>query len=240
MIILAHRGASKATPENTLASFKAAKTIGAKYVEFDVRLSKDNVPVVIHDDSVNRTSNGSGKVSELTLSELQKFDAGSWFSHQFSHETIPSLDSALALCSDIDIGVQIELKTLSKGKKTTLVNKTIESLSNHWKGSRTPIISSFCYDTLGLLQKQNTDYHIGGLMIEHTEAVVAQAKKLSCYSIHTLEIHLTQDLVSQLHKDFRYVFAWTVNDPERAKALISVGVDGIFTDVPDVISHLTG
>ena len=96
-IVVAHRGSSRKYPENTLCAFEAALSQGARWIETDITLTQDKFPVVIHDDTVDRTTNGSGNVKDLTLSEIQTFDAGSWFDPRFSNQAIPTLEQLLDL-----------------------------------------------------------------------------------------------------------------------------------------------
>ena len=108
--VIAHRGASAYAPENTLASFALACTLGADWFELDCTLTRDGEVIVIHDDTVDRVTNGKGKVATLTLAELRRLDAGSWKSPQFAGERLPTLDEALALARDHHAGVYIEIK----------------------------------------------------------------------------------------------------------------------------------
>ena len=111
MEIAAHRGVSSLAPENTLSAFQKAAAMGCEWIEFDVQLTQDGSPVVIHDKTVERCTNGVGIVSEMTLKELKLLDAGSWFSKEFCNETIPTLEEVLSLAKKYNMSVNIELKT---------------------------------------------------------------------------------------------------------------------------------
>ena len=108
--VIGHRGAYNSAPENTLIAFRKAAQLGARWVEIDVRLSSDKVPVIFHDNEVNRTTNGQGPVGTLTLKSLKKLDAGSYYHTDFSGEKIPTLLETISLCIELNLGINIEIK----------------------------------------------------------------------------------------------------------------------------------
>jgi len=110
VLVIAHRGASGYAPENTLAAFKRALALGATFIETDLQLSRDSHFVAIHDDTVNRTTNGQGKVHDLSLADLRRLDAGSWFGSEFTGERIPTLEEILEFSKKHDVVFYLELK----------------------------------------------------------------------------------------------------------------------------------
>ena len=116
--LIGHRGAAAAAPENTLASLRKAKELGASWVEFDVKLTRDGCPVLIHDERLERTTSGRGEVALTTLEELQKLDAGGWFAPAFRGERVPTLEAALALCAELGLGDQRRDQALPAGARS--------------------------------------------------------------------------------------------------------------------------
>jgi glycerophosphoryl diester phosphodiesterase len=141
--VIGHRGAAAAAPENTLASLRKAHELGARWVEFDVKLSRDRRPILAHDERLNRTTNGRGRFADQTLAEIAKLDAGSWFGPAFAGERVPTFEDALALCGELGLGVNVEIKPCP-GRERETARVVAETLLDHWPATRpTPLISSF-------------------------------------------------------------------------------------------------
>ena len=141
--VIGHRGAAAAAPENTLASLRKAKELGATWVEFDVKLTRDGHPVLFHDDRLDRTTSGQGEVALTTLAQLRKLDAGAWFAPAFEGERVPSFADALALCAELGLGINVELKPCP-GREADTARVALETLLEHWPERRpAPLISSF-------------------------------------------------------------------------------------------------
>ena len=145
---IGHRGLAAVAPENTLASFEAAANAGLNWIEFDLRLTSDNILVIFHDDEVDRTTNGSGLIHESPWQYLKKLDAGSWFHPYFHRETIPLFTSILPHLLQLGLYFNIELKTPPNAsaahKERTLVARFIAVLKDRWpKGTPLPLVSSF-------------------------------------------------------------------------------------------------
>lgn len=235
--VFAHRGASRYAPENTFAAFKKAKELGIQWLEFDVMLSSDNKLVVIHDDTLERTTNFQGYVNSFTYEKLNSFDAGSWFNPQFNQEKIPLLSDVLDWMLHENMSANIEIKALPS-KEALTAEIFIELLKHYGSFVKTRLlISSFSLDILYQFKKLNLSYPMGFLMDEwdpHWEKI---CDELNCSSVNPNQEILTSANVELIKATGRSVFTYTVNEYERAKELFSWGVDAVFSDCPDKIIH---
>ena len=222
--LIGHRGAAAAAPENTLASLRKAKELGASWVEFDVKLTRDGCPVLIHDGRLERTTSGRGEVALTTLEELQKLDAGGWFAPAFRGERVPTLEAALALCAGLGLGINVEIKPC-RGREVETARVVVATLRRLWPGDRpVPLISSFEHACLGvardLAPEMPRGYLAGSLPRRWRE-------ELATYGCRTL--HLGDRLLRA--KQRAAVLAagvplllYTVNNPARARQLLDAGV----------------
>ncbi len=218
IIIIGHRGAKGYEPENTLSSFKKAIDLGCDYVELDVHLA-DGELFVIHDASVDRTTNGSGKISELTKDQIECLDAG-------NGQKIPTLREVLA-CIDGRCGINIELK----GARTAEpVCDLLTNLSNQSRLSSPILISSFDHIELSAV---NEKFHRGILFEKIPENWIELAKEYSAWSVNLAYRDVSLEIVQTAHLHGFRVLAYTVNDPSDMRELESLGIDGIFSDFPD-------
>ncbi len=233
VLVIAHRGFSGTAPENTLGAFKKALDLGVDMIELDVHLSKDGEVVVIHDDTLNRTTNGKGKVAEYTLKELKQLDAGSFFNPRFSGERIPTLKEVLALVKG-QVPLNIELKKGDMGPYTLidLADRAFQDIEK--KGMVNQVIfSSFELSAIERIRERNPnvllalnygkDWNFPGEM--------TRGKPISVLSCRAKV--LNQFNMSRAKKQGIKVFAWTLNTEEEMEQFLKVGVDGIITDYPD-------
>ena len=243
--VIGHRGACGYAPENTLSSFKKAAELGVKCVEFDVKLTRDGELVVIHDENLLRTTNGIGFVQNYTCSQLQQFDAGSWFNSNFLGEKILTLEELMIHLNQNKISTNIELKP-ELGQEQTIAEKTLELLYKFCKKPPssqlylTPLISSFSYESLAILrdrQIQAADnsvvFLLGKLFDKWGEDSLSKAHQLNCYSIHCADHLVTSALINDIKKEGFKVLVYTVNQLDRAQQLWDWGVDSVFSDYPD-------
>lgn len=223
IIKIGHRGAAGYEPENTLKSFKRAIELGADMIELDVYLCKSGELVIIHDDKVNRTTDGSGYITEKTFQEIQKLNAG-------QGEKIPTLNQVLDLVNRKVI-LNIELKGPDTAKPTA------EIVENYIKQKNWPsqnfLVSSFDHRELVEFKKIMPQINIGVLYTGIPDDLTVTAQKLKAHSIHLSYEFISQELVDDAHKRGLKVFAFTVNDSNDIKKMLSLGVDGIFSDFPD-------
>lgn len=235
--IMGHRGAAASAPENTLIGIRKAAAYGASWVEFDVKLTADGIPVLMHDDSLKRTTGQDVPASELSLAEMKRLDAGGWFAPEFADETVPTLEETLALLHALGMSANIEIKP-SPGEDVDTVTRTIAALERSWPASApAPLMSSFSRKSLEALQKQAPDLPRGYLVEELPEDWAATAEALGCATIHHYAKVVTAAQVAETKAAGYGLAAYTVNDPEQARQLIDWGIDCLITDAPDVIAQ---
>jgi glycerophosphoryl diester phosphodiesterase len=232
---IAHRGASGCTPPNTLAAFKKAVELGADGVEFDVQLSADGVPVIIHDFTVDSTTDGSGRVAEMTLTQLKQLDAGSRFDPAFAGERIPTLEEALEAVGD-RLLLDIELKDFSL-RDGGLEQAVVTQIEQHGLGDRV-LISSF--NPFALRRAKRIAPHIpAGLLYGPRLSLPLRRAWLAPLAPHEAR-HPEHTMVDARYmawarrRGYR-VNTWTVHDPDEMRRLAGLGVEGIITPVPDLL-----
>lgn len=239
MQVIAHRGASGVAPENTLAAVRLAADLGAQAVEVDLRRTRDGRIVLMHDDTLERTTNGRGLVAERTLDELKKLDAGSWFPRRFwlrrraaprfTGEPIPTLEELLDLACRRDIGLYLEIKApCPPGTEQAVV----AAIHNAGALARTAVIS---YDPAVLQRVRQTDpaVSLGYNFKWHQLDPVIRAVSVGAKIIVPRVYYASPRLVAEAKRRGLQVIVWTVNDPERIKDMVALGVDGIMSDYPD-------
>lgn len=233
-----HRGAPKAAPENTLASFQKAREMGADGVELDVMLCADGEVVVIHDYSVERTTDGHGLVKELTVAQLKALDAGSWFGAQFATERIPTLHEVLRWAAD-DMLLNIELKSM--GIRTDGLEEKVISIIREHKLERRVVLSSFNPFALRRVRQRAPDLHTGLLCSGDLPIYLRRAwlRPLA----HPDALHPHQEMVTDAYlrwarrKGYR-VNVWTPDQAAEMERFIPQKVDMIITNRPDVLAIL--
>jgi glycerophosphoryl diester phosphodiesterase len=222
MLIIGHRGARGYAPENTLRSFKKAVGLGAQGVELDVHLSKDKKLIVIHDNDVSRTTRGKGLVSQITLEEIKKIDAG-------SGERIPTLEEVIDLLAGKNILLNIELKGLG-----TVVPAV--KLIEQKRITNQVVISSFLYNKLRIAKNLNPKIKTG-ILIRKLPRRLADFLKLAkthhADGFHIRHNFLKKKYLAAAHQNNLYIWAWTVNSSREIKKFKSWGVDGLITNYPD-------
>jgi glycerophosphoryl diester phosphodiesterase len=229
MLVIAHRGASGHAPENTLAAFKRAVTLGASFIETDLQLSRDARFVAIHDDTVNRTTNGQGKVHDLTLADLRRLDAGSWFGSEFTGERIPTLEEILEFSKRHDAVFYLELKpTGSWGGEHALIG----ALRQTREIART-IVISFDAGILEAVRRIEPTLMTGLLFEGQLDQPLERAVEIGARQLAVRGDLVTPALLAQARKRDLQVVCWTVNQPAHMRMLIEAGVDGIMSDYPD-------
>jgi glycerophosphoryl diester phosphodiesterase len=235
---IAHRGASAAAPPNTLAAFEEALERGADAIEFDVRLCADNVAVVMHDATVDATTNGSGRVANMTLAELKRLDAGSSFDAAFAGERVPTLIEVLETVGD-RLLLNIELKSEDLlGDR--LEQAVVDAIDQSALGARV-LISSF--NPLALRRIQQISPHLATALLytPATRASVRVGRLISPGHYGALHPHhtLVDERSMRWARQHDYsVHVWTVDDVGEMQRLISCGVDGIITNVPEVLGSI--
>ncbi|WP_020590564.1 glycerophosphodiester phosphodiesterase family protein [Kiloniella laminariae] len=233
--VQAHRGASGVRPENTMTSFREALAQGATWTEFDVKLSKDGVPLLYHDKDLKRTSGREGLVKDFTFSELREFEAGSWFGAEFAGEKIPSFEEVMQFHIENGMQANIEFKP-SDNEEDETVKVVVEMLERIWPKDRPkPLFSSFKHRCLEVARDIAPAYPRGLLIYDDLENWKEDAERLVCTTIHPWHKTLTPDLVNSFQQAGYGIATYTVNDPARAQELVAMGVDSIITDNPAVM-----
>jgi len=235
---IAHRGASGYAPENTMAAFDKALQMKADYFELDVQMSKDGKLVLIHDVTVDRTTDGTGRVGDLTFKELRRLDAGSWFDPAFAGERIPTLEEALDRYRG-KIGILIEIKNpeLYPGIERK-VAKALKKRNLHKPRNGKIIVQSFNHDSVKKFHSLLPSVPVGVLISYRDEGI--SDKELRNFAKYADYVNPNKDmvdrsLVKRIHRFGMKTTPWTVRDRAEADRLKSIRVDGIVTDYPDYV-----
>ncbi|MEX0695377.1 MAG: glycerophosphodiester phosphodiesterase [Rhodospirillales bacterium] len=233
--VIGHRGAAGLAPENTLISLRQARLEGARWVEFDVMLSADSQPILFHDDTVERTTNGRGAVNKLDFATLRKLDAGAWFGTDFAGVRIPTFAEAIQTLAVEGLGANVEIKPYPGTARQT-AEAVCRLISEAWPSSvPPPVISSFdaeamevARDRLGTLERAM----LFGKLPRNWLKIV---RELDCRAVHASNRSVTQSMVDEVRDAGLPLRIYTVNDPDRARTLRDMGVSSVFTDRPDLI-----
>ena len=236
--IIAHRGASAYYPENTLVSFEGAIEMGADMIEFDVQVSSDGEVVVFHDEKLSRCADSKGKISDYTLAELKKLDAGGWFGKKFKVTKIPTLHEALALCRD-KIAVNIEIKTEAVTDKAAggIEEKCLKIVEQ--SGMRDHVIFS-SFDPRAIKHLREIDHNAAVAVLfekkyydKKLPAKIVNLFDADCFNCSHKE--LKTQWLENLKENNISVNVYTVDDEKKMRRLLKAGVEGIFTNKPDVL-----
>lgn len=234
--IVAHRGGGLLAPENTLAGIRLARNLGFVGVEFDVKLTADDIPVLMHDDTLERTTDGSGAMAQTSYKEITRLDAGGWFGNEFSGEPVPSFAAASAQCREAGVWANVEIKPCPGRERETgeVVARMAKLL---WSGAeRPPLLSSFSAIALEAAAVESPELPRALLVVEVPVNWQAQMQRLQCVSLHASHRYLNAALVKAVHDAGYGVLAYTVNDSELALHLLDWEVDALVTDQLDVIT----
>jgi glycerophosphoryl diester phosphodiesterase len=225
--IWAHRGASRIAPENTMAAFATAVELGVDGLELDIHLSRDGIPVVIHDESLERTTDGQGLVADASLEQLQQLDAGGWFSPQFIGESLPTLAEVLSEFS-AKLRLNLELKEFSAGVEV------LSLLRQH--SAAEVVISSFDYDLLKGLRSLDEALPLAVLFDDgNWRQAVRLADEISACAFHPAGNLVCRRMVAACRNLALPVSVWTVDQEAQARSLVRMGVSGLFTNDPGAL-----
>lgn len=248
--VISHRGANLVAPQNTIEAFKKSIEIGCDGFETDIHLTKDGIPVVCHNFTIDETSTGTGAIKDMTLAELRNFDFGSYKGEEFKGVKIPTLDEFLEVSASMGDKMKvldIELKSEHFGEAgTELAEKTIDAVKNHGLFDQL-LISSFDPALLVACKKIDKNCKTGILYspnkwlgVKIAARPISFAKEIGADALHPFFIHATKHYVKKAHKAGLQVNPWTVNKEKTIKKLIAAGVDGIITDDPGLVNKLLG
>ena len=240
--LVGHRGAMGHAPENTFASFNLAHHLGAEFVECDVHLSKDKRVVVIHDERVDRTTDGHGFVKDLTLQQIKKLDAGSWHSKKFKGERVPTLEELLLWAKKqishrrFQMGVAIEIKN-HPVRYPEIAERVIETLVQTGMESRVVLIS-FDHGAVKEAKAVNEKVATGILYDKALADPCKRALQMKADALFPRGNLVTKRLVQKAHKEGLAVATWTVNEPREMKRIIACGADAIATNFPERLNRI--
>jgi glycerophosphoryl diester phosphodiesterase len=229
---IAHRGAGLHAPENTLAAFADGHARGYRAVEFDVMLTSDGVPVLMHDPDFGRTIAGKGSVATTSWTDLATRDAGAWHSTAFAGEPVPRLDAAIAWCRAHAVWMNVEIKPAPGTDAAT--GKTV---GERIDGAADVLLSSFSVEALEAARAAAPQVPRGLLVGRPPRDVVSTARALGCSTINVAERHVDAALVADLHAAGFAVLAYTIVDAARAAALDAFGIDATFVDRLDRVPY---
>ncbi|MGZ9583991.1 glycerophosphodiester phosphodiesterase [Paenibacillus marinisediminis] len=228
-LIIAHRGSAGEAPENTLGSFRLALEQHCDAIELDIQLTKEGIPVVIHDATVNRTTNGRGAVHEMTLEQIQALDAGSWFDSKYAGERVPTLAEVFDLVP-ASIMINVEIKQFHDDRTVPQLLKLLEAYDRF----DSVVVSSFDHKCLKRLKEADDRVKIGLLynasFVDH--AAMAGLVGVPVYSLHPQGNHIGPEDITGAQQAGLRVYPYTINQVEHYKLAIHFGVDGIITDYP--------
>lgn len=221
--VVGHRGAAGLEPENTLRSIRKAIDLGVDSVEIDVRVTRDGYLVVIHDETVDRTTNGHGYVKDLTFNEIRRLDAG-------KGEKIPTLEEVLNLTKG-KVVLQIELKAREATEPTV-------HLIERNNAERDVIIISFMHDLLGRVHDLNSALRTGAIFFDVQGDICQRAIDVHSEAIHVYYRNVNSELIENAHKRGLRVSVWSPDEIEDMREMINLGVDEICTNRPDILLNL--
>lgn len=238
--VIGHRGAATYAPENTLGSLREARARGATWVEFDVKLSGDGVAMLMHDDSLKRTAGLDRLAAATPWAEVQSLDAGAWMAPRFAGQRVPSFAEAIACLGEEGLGANVEIKPCP-GREAETARATVEVLRRHWPTHLpTPLLSSFRDIALAAALEVAPEYPRAILIDELRDDWRARAEAVGAVGVNTNGKKLVAARATEIKAAGYLLSVYTINDPDRARALVPMGVDCVITDSPDVILEALG
>jgi glycerophosphoryl diester phosphodiesterase len=237
LLRVAHRGASGHAPENTLAAFQLALELGTDALEFDLRRTQDERLVVLHDASVNRTTNGRGRVRALALAELERLDAGSWFDLRFRGERIPTLEQVLELARPHDVRLLVEVKADARDDPGCLARQAVATVRAFGLLERTSFLS---FDA-GVVEMLSGERVPAVWVVNRVPRDWrARLRRLGAAALAPHCSAASEGLVRALHRAGYPLLVWTVDKPDEMRRLLELGVDALATNFPDRLNAVLG
>ncbi|KAA3505380.1 glycerophosphoryl diester phosphodiesterase [Agrobacterium vitis] len=233
--IIAHRGAPRLAPENTLAGIRAAVEKGARWVEVDVKLTRDQKPIIIHDDTVDRTTNGKGFVAGMTFEEIRRLDARASFGEEFSGIQVPTLEELIETVLDLDVGLQLELKP-TPGDDIETAEIALNVLKALWPKDRERLfVGSFSIRSIHAAARILPDVPRAYFVCIPPKDPVALLNETKCQLLHVTKDVLDDEAMKVLADSGIEFAVSVVNDPPVARRLLNLGAQTISTDIPDLL-----
>jgi glycerophosphoryl diester phosphodiesterase len=238
--VIGHRGAAGAAPENTLAGIRKAKELGASWIEFDVKLTSDGHAILFHDDRLERTTDGHGPVAAATLAEIRRLDAGSWFGPAFRGEPVPTFDEALMLCVELGLGINVEIKPC-RHREVETAGVTVAALRRGWpQDMPMPVVSSFAPECLRVAREVAPEFPRGYLASRLPRRWQALLAEYGCATLHLDRRWLGGPQRAAVTAAGVAVVLYTVNDGERARQHLALGITSVITDHIDRVLAAIG
>jgi glycerophosphoryl diester phosphodiesterase len=230
--LIGHRGVARHAPENTLAGMRMAALQGAAWVELDVKLTQDNIPVILHDDTVDRTTDGHGFAAQMSFEAMRRLDAGAWFGSAFKGQRIPALSEVIETASALGLGLNLEIKPCP-GREEETAGVAISMAMTLWPSNLSPpLVSSFSEVSLAMAQKVAPAWPRGYLMDAIPDDWAQKAESLDVATLHFNAAREDEASIARLRAFGKPLLAYTVNDPTLARRLFAQGVAAVFTDTP--------
>ena len=237
---IAHRGAGKLAPENTLAAFRLGAAHGYRAFECDVKLSSDGVPFLLHDATLERTTSGRGAAAALTWAELSRLDAGSWHSRRFAGEPLPSFDAIARFCLRNGFALDVEIKP-SPGSELATGRAVASAAAALWaRATMPPLLSSFQPIALQGAREAAPTLPRALLLDSLGEGWLDEARALGCVAVVTNHALIDASVFDAIRGAGLRALVYTANDPAEARRLDALGIDGIVTDAVDRFSPAAG
>jgi glycerophosphoryl diester phosphodiesterase len=242
MLIIGHRGASAVAPENTMAAFREALAVGADGIEFDVRLTRDGVPVVIHDSTLRRTGGLPRRVAELTWDEISKVDVGSWFGKSFANETVPSLAELFRLFQSNNSTLYLEMKSDAVADQRPLAEACVRAIEEHSLQERV-VVECFQLPAIKILKEFNPEIKTVALFepsftnpsVLSDQRIINQAIEVGAAALALHHRLARKSLVEKAKAAGLHVAVWTVDDPAWIDRAQAIGIDALITNDPEAM-----
>jgi glycerophosphoryl diester phosphodiesterase len=233
--VIGHRGAKAYAPENTLASIHAAADLGIEWVEVDVKLTKDGMPVIFHDEELERCTDGKGLMKDMDYEQVSELDAGGWFGEDFRGEKIPPLEQLIKTVLARGLGVNLEIKPCP-GREIETAEVALDVAACLWPDDLPPpLISSFQVESLEAARRSKGLWPRGFLIDEYRADWREIARELRAETVNINGRTSTPEQIADYVRFGKPVLAYTINDTEEAAALLRQRVESVFSDRPDAI-----
>jgi len=233
--VIGHRGAASYAPENTLASFAEAKKRGAQWVEFDVRLTRDNIPIVMHDDNLRRTTGLDRMAADTDFAEVRELRAGAWFAPRFTDARVPSFAETIAGLARLRLGANIEIKP-DRGREVETAQAVVAMLDAYWpKNMPLPLLSSFRDASLAAARAAGAHWPRALILDQIGPKWLARMGAAGAVVLNANGWKLKSWQAARIKAAGFGLGAWTIDEPARARLMRAWGADCVITDTPDVI-----
>lgn len=228
--LVAHRGGGILAPENTLAAIRLGQSLGFRAAEFDVKLTRDGIAILLHDATLDRTTSGTGPAGQCDWPEIAVLDAGGWHSEAFQGEPVPRLADVARLLQSRETAANVEIKPVP-GRERETGRAVAAEAASLWEGAAVlPLLSSFSVEALLAARETAPQLPRGFIVSKPTDEDLQRLVHLDAASLHCDRHFATPELIDRVHAQGQRLLVWTVNDPPEAKRLLAWGADGIITD----------